>query len=441
MSIELKEIPEYHEDFVSEEEIKKFRLYGKYAKKEFMKKKIEHMLVPRLIYNILAIQNSSQHKNRKKTYDDSKTSTIIKNSIIAEDSITFPIPEDSKSLRPFGPRLDICSNHFRLIKDRNLDKIPYDNPTLDPEYDEKYYEDVYLNREVVATEPFLQGTEFRNLVSSGAYGTSFKAYIKGTDITCRVKMAEDDEVYEIHGQKTRAYAFYAFMREIYYGLRYINPFTSIVPNFTETYGLYYCPTSFKKHKNIKLKCLLSHDYDQYYDLFLVTQQVENIGSLNSFIQNTSDLRLLITIIYQVICALELLERYNIYHGDSHGGNILIQKTDMESYLFPEKDGTHTRIKTYGYLARIIDYGFVSYDGATYELWHKYERDDRDKSAEVGKPKPDSRVFVDSILTLIEVYKKQDELEILVKIIAEPGLFFDSWSQLKKHMEKKMMSWM
>lgn len=418
--------------------------------------KILNTIIKPMIYNILAIQNSDNHKYRKNIFHNFSAGIAVKKVINSDKAVfVWKTPPDSEVFSAFRPEVDICGDHFRLIKDMTP-KLNYESKTFDPEYDREYRrmfesgeykeeiariirqreeqgEEMYIRED---EEPNLQARVFRNFANSGQYGTSLKAYLKGTDIPCRVKINTYEEFLNMEDidDNNSPMLFYGFIREIYYGLRYINPFISILPNFMETYGLYYCPSTDPKSR----ECLNIKNFYKFRDLFTVTEQIDNEGSLSSFIQNEDinpDVDVVLSLIYQVACALELLERYNINHGDCHTYNILVQKTDIESYQFPEKDGTTRKIYTRGYLARIIDYGLVGYKKNQFDVYHEYNKDDI-SGARKGMRKPDSRVFIDFLLR--DIKNDEDETSKQFKYIEKllgPPKYFNTWESLKQEVEK------
>jgi len=90
--------------------------------------------------------------------------------------------------------------------------------------------------------------------------------------------------------------------------------------------------------------------------FFVIEYIHN-GDLKTYItQITDDTDKLRSILEQIMyCFIELAQKYNIYHGDIHSGNILIDSTDEEHsiHIINEQE---RKVKTHGKVPKLIDFG-------------------------------------------------------------------------------------
>jgi serine/threonine protein kinase len=89
--------------------------------------------------------------------------------------------------------------------------------------------------------------------------------------------------------------------------------------------------------------------------FFVMEYIAN-GDLEKYIRGLTDLDHLRSIFMQLIyCFIELGQKYKIYHGDIHSGNILIDTTH-EEYSKHIVNGEEVLVKTFGRVPKLIDFG-------------------------------------------------------------------------------------
>ncbi len=89
--------------------------------------------------------------------------------------------------------------------------------------------------------------------------------------------------------------------------------------------------------------------------FFVMEYIAN-GDLEKYIRGLTDPQQLRSIIAQIIyCFVELGQKYKIYHGDIHSGNILIDTTD-DAFSKHIVNGEEILVKTFGRVPKIIDFG-------------------------------------------------------------------------------------
>lgn len=310
------------------------------------------------LYNILAIQNSREHINRMPVYGNIVDGTTIKSDINNSNTdILVNIDEKKNKI------ISICSESFNDNKK---------NPNL-----------------------------LDNVSISGSYGTSFPVNIIGINsrVRCKIMVKYDTK-------KDINQTIDAFLTETYIGIKYINPFLNMLPNFVETYGLYVCH-NLREDKNVKKKCLGLDNYE----VFLLTEQVENSFEMHDYITHDyEDWNEMYTLqvfscILQAIYALETLNTFRIYHNDCHTSNILMQQSNIESYNL---DRWGVTINTFGIASRIIDYGMITVlpeDSTTKELEEAEHYD-------------------------VNILRIDKNIEYLLKKISKKPPLFKKWQQLK-----------
>lgn len=89
--------------------------------------------------------------------------------------------------------------------------------------------------------------------------------------------------------------------------------------------------------------------------FFVMEYIRD-GDLETYITRITNTDKLRAIMSQIMyCFIELAQKYNIYHGDIHSGNILIDSTDDE-YSMHMVNGQEIKVKTHGKVPKLIDFG-------------------------------------------------------------------------------------
>lgn len=89
--------------------------------------------------------------------------------------------------------------------------------------------------------------------------------------------------------------------------------------------------------------------------FFVMEYIAD-GDIEKYIKGLTNKEHLRSIFAQIMyCFVELGQKYKIYHGDIHPGNILIDSTDDE-YSTHIVNGDEVRVKTFGRVPKLIDFG-------------------------------------------------------------------------------------
>ena len=89
--------------------------------------------------------------------------------------------------------------------------------------------------------------------------------------------------------------------------------------------------------------------------FLAMEYIHD-GDLSQHISRIHNVQELCSLFTQIMyCFIELSQKYKIYHGDINSGNVLIDKTDDE-YSTHIVNGEERRVKTFGKIPKIIDFG-------------------------------------------------------------------------------------
>lgn len=133
----------------------------------------------------------------------------------------------------------------------------------------------------------------------------------------------------------------------------------------------------KSEKKGPLKQEEIRELDRVSDIvpihFLVLEQAISSFSLKQFIRNKNLKKLdLLSIFFQVIYSLEVLNRFNVRHNDLHLGNIFIIENKTSSTYYQYKvDGVEYYLST-KYVAKIYDWDRASVPGEIFNTLNETE---------------------------------------------------------------------
>jgi len=109
-----------------------------------------------------------------------------------------------------------------------------------------------------------------------------------------------------------------------------------------------------------------HQYAHISDLRIISDHVENVGTLYDFIKSAQPEQkgYISSLVEQLLVAVFLLQRdWGIYHNDLHFNNVIVHRVADENggrsdpLVYKLKDGRHMTIEGHGgYRAVIVDYG-------------------------------------------------------------------------------------